>query len=320
MMEERPGTDLLIHPECGCASQCMYAASQDAALASTTHVLSTEGMVRHAAGSARARLRGRHRDRHPPPTAQGGPDKRFYAMSERAVCRYMKQITLPKVRDSLRDLRYQVTVARRGRRARPAGDRADGGDRLSSGPPTLVLVPTELEARLLAIDHTPLAICGFGLVQAAVGALDAIHRVRPGRVLLAGCAGSYDAVRAPVGSARALGAVRCHGIGAGGRSAAELGFAASDQLALDNGAGLALSVAEASGSPPRRRSGRSSTRRRCSRRWRDMLLPSRQSWAGIGCSIVRGVSNLAGDRDRAEWRMDEALAAARTLVGTMLER
>ena len=49
MMEERPGTDLLIHPECGCASQCMYAASQDAALARTTHVLSTEGMVRHVA-------------------------------------------------------------------------------------------------------------------------------------------------------------------------------------------------------------------------------------------------------------------------------
>ena len=31
-------------------------------------------------------------------------------MSERAVCRYMKQITLPKVRDSLRDLRHPVTV------------------------------------------------------------------------------------------------------------------------------------------------------------------------------------------------------------------
>ena len=26
-MAERPGVDLLIHPECGCASQCMYAAA-----------------------------------------------------------------------------------------------------------------------------------------------------------------------------------------------------------------------------------------------------------------------------------------------------
>jgi quinolinate synthase len=110
MMAERPGTDLLIHPECGCASQCMYAAAHDRTLASTTHVLSTEGMVRHVAASPKRdfvvatetgilyRLR------------KEAPDKRFYAMSERAVCRYMKQITLPKLRDSLRDLRHEVRV------------------------------------------------------------------------------------------------------------------------------------------------------------------------------------------------------------------
>ena len=110
MMAERPSTDLLIHPECGCASQCMYAASHDAALASTTHVLSTEGMVRHASSSPRSEfvvatetgiLHRLHKE---------APDRRFYAMSERAVCRYMKQITLPKLRDSLRDMRHRVTV------------------------------------------------------------------------------------------------------------------------------------------------------------------------------------------------------------------
>jgi quinolinate synthase len=31
-------------------------------------------------------------------------------MSERAVCRYMKMITLEKLRDSLRDLKHVVTV------------------------------------------------------------------------------------------------------------------------------------------------------------------------------------------------------------------
>jgi quinolinate synthase len=111
MMTERPGTDLLIHPECGCASQCMYAAAHDRSLAETTHVLSTEGMVRHAAGSPKrdfvvATETGiLHRLR------KEAPDKRFFAMSERAVCRYMKQITLPKLRDSLRDLRHEVRVA-----------------------------------------------------------------------------------------------------------------------------------------------------------------------------------------------------------------
>jgi quinolinate synthase len=110
MMEARPGTDLLIHPECGCASQCMYAAAHDSKLAETTHVLSTEGMVRHVAASPKRDfvvatetgiLHRLHKE---------APDKRFYAMSERAVCRYMKQITLTKVRDSLRDMKFEVTV------------------------------------------------------------------------------------------------------------------------------------------------------------------------------------------------------------------
>jgi quinolinate synthase len=121
MMEARPQADLLIHPECGCASQCMYAASHDQTLAATTHVLSTEGMVRHVAASPRSEFVVAtetgilHRLR------KEAPDQRFYAMSERAVCRYMKQITLPKLRDSLHDLRHHVTVpddvASRARRA-----------------------------------------------------------------------------------------------------------------------------------------------------------------------------------------------------------
>jgi quinolinate synthase len=110
MLDERPGADLLIHPECGCASQCMYAAAQDAALARRTHVFSTEGMVNHATSSPKrdfvvATETGiLHR------LNREAPDKRFYAMSERAVCRYMKMITLEKLRDSLRDMRHVVTV------------------------------------------------------------------------------------------------------------------------------------------------------------------------------------------------------------------
>jgi quinolinate synthase len=110
MMRERPGVDLLIHPECGCASQCMYAASQDEQLATSTHVLSTEGMVNFAARSPRREfvvatetgiLHRLHKE---------APDKRFYAMSEKAVCRYMKMITLEKVRDSLLDMKHRVAV------------------------------------------------------------------------------------------------------------------------------------------------------------------------------------------------------------------
>jgi quinolinate synthase len=38
------------------------------------------------------------------------PEKRFEAVSEKAICRYMKMITLEKLRDSLRDWKHVVTV------------------------------------------------------------------------------------------------------------------------------------------------------------------------------------------------------------------
>jgi quinolinate synthase len=110
MLDTHPAADLLIHPECGCASQCMYAAAHDEAIGRRTQVLSTEGMVGHAIRSPKrdfivATETGiLHR------LTREAPDKRFYAMSERAVCRYMKMITLPKLRDALRDMRHVVTV------------------------------------------------------------------------------------------------------------------------------------------------------------------------------------------------------------------
>jgi quinolinate synthase len=42
---------------------------------------------------------------------QQNPDRQFVAANRKAVCQFMKMITLPKLRDSLRDLKYQVTVA-----------------------------------------------------------------------------------------------------------------------------------------------------------------------------------------------------------------
>ena len=38
------------------------------------------------------------------------PEKRFEAISEKAICKYMKMITLEKLRDSLRDWKHVVTV------------------------------------------------------------------------------------------------------------------------------------------------------------------------------------------------------------------
>jgi quinolinate synthase len=101
---EAPDAELLVHPECGCASQCMAFGND------RTHILSTEGMVAFARTSPKSRflvatetgiLHRLNRDL---------PGKTFEAVSEDAICRYMKMITLEKVRDALRDLRYEVTV------------------------------------------------------------------------------------------------------------------------------------------------------------------------------------------------------------------
>jgi quinolinate synthase len=105
-----PDADFLIHPECGCTTQVMeYVAAGDVA-AEGTHFLSTEGMMRHAAASEKdtmivATETGILHRMH-----QESPEKRFIPANEAAVCKYMKMITLPKLRDSLRDLKYEVRV------------------------------------------------------------------------------------------------------------------------------------------------------------------------------------------------------------------
>jgi quinolinate synthase len=44
------------------------------------------------------------------PLEQENPGKTFIPANRAAVCRYMKMITLPKLRDALRDLAPQVSV------------------------------------------------------------------------------------------------------------------------------------------------------------------------------------------------------------------
>jgi quinolinate synthase len=115
-----PGADFLIHPECGCSTSVMeYVASGDID-AEGVHMLSTGGMLTYATareslsdGDAQSRTKVAivateigmlH------PLREAAPDIEFIAASEAASCRYMKMITLPKLRDALRDMKYEVRV------------------------------------------------------------------------------------------------------------------------------------------------------------------------------------------------------------------
>src|SRR5258705_48421 len=120
--DEYPDAEFLVHPECGCVTSAMYYAETEGDVATgRTQIVSTEQMMRRARVSPARRFVVAtetgvlHRLR------RENPDKEFLAARESAECRYMKQITLEKLRDALRDLKYEVrvpsAVATRARRA-----------------------------------------------------------------------------------------------------------------------------------------------------------------------------------------------------------
>ena len=105
-----PSADLLIHPECGCSSQCVWAAGSGAINSAGTFVLSTEGMLKHAHQTPKStfliatEVGLLHRLRKEMPT------KTFLAADNEASCRYMKMINLDNLRDCLRDVSPVVDV------------------------------------------------------------------------------------------------------------------------------------------------------------------------------------------------------------------
>jgi quinolinate synthase len=105
-----PDAELLIHPECGCSTSVMeYVAAGDLD-PSGVHMLSTGGMLRYAREhqSGAAIVATETGMLHP--LRQAAPDTRFIAANEAAHCRFMKMITLSKLRDSLRQGVHEVRV------------------------------------------------------------------------------------------------------------------------------------------------------------------------------------------------------------------
>ncbi len=108
--EENPGADFLIHPECGCSTSVMeYVAAGDVD-AENTHMLSTGGMLTHARESDAETFIVATETGMLHPLERDNPGKTFVPANEKAVCQFMKMITLPKLRDCLRDLKPEVKV------------------------------------------------------------------------------------------------------------------------------------------------------------------------------------------------------------------
>jgi quinolinate synthase len=101
---DAPDAELLVHPECGCASQAMAFGNE------RTQILSTEKMIDYAKRSPKERFLVATETGIIHRLEREAPGKRFEPVREDAVCRFMKVTTLDKVRDSLRELKHRITV------------------------------------------------------------------------------------------------------------------------------------------------------------------------------------------------------------------
>jgi quinolinate synthase len=106
-----PGADFLIHPECGCSTSVMeYVAAGDIG-SDGVHMLSTGGMLSYARSHPGATAIVATETGMLHPLRRAAPETEFIAANEAAHCRFMKMITLPKLRDALRDGVHEVKVA-----------------------------------------------------------------------------------------------------------------------------------------------------------------------------------------------------------------
>jgi quinolinate synthase len=121
LVQANPDAQLLIHPECGCASAALYLAGEGVLPADRTHIMSTGGMVRDAAAADGGKFIVAtetgilHKLRKLNPTGD------YQAANEAAVCRFMKTITpaklLRSVRDGVFEVQVEPEIAGRARRA-----------------------------------------------------------------------------------------------------------------------------------------------------------------------------------------------------------
>ena len=194
-------------------------------------------------------------------------------------------------------------------------------------------MPTEIERQYLASQprfnaYGPRELCGFGPVSAAARTTSQIAIHKPDRVLLIGIAGTFNTSVLPVGDAALLPRVIMHGIGVGTDEtfvpAGEMGFQhwpgqgeespIGDELVLStprssiSGSLLTCSAASASTKDMRHRLVR----------YPDVVAEDMEGYAvALACRlehvplvIVRGISNVVGDRQSKNWQIPQALIAA----------
>ena len=189
-------------------------------------------------------------------------------------------------------------------------------------PAPLLLIPTQFErARLERIAGAlprNTTLCGLGPVAAAARTASLIAASRPSSVVLVGIAGTFDVEAFPVASAMSFDstAIDAPALDLPAWPGDGETPAVDGPLALTHGVGgsLLLTVHHPSDGHEdvEDRRGRHPT----------AIGEDMEAWgvafacalAKLPLQVARGASNVVGDRDHGNWRIDESLAAAWALV------
>lgn len=194
----------------------------------------------------------------------------------------------------------------------------------------LLLFPTQYErSRILseAVKGVETAVIGFGPVEGAIGAAAALERhPDPSLCVLAGFAGTYDPERFPPGSVVEVSSFRLYGIGAG----TEPDLLLPEEMELPDGVPLSVETAAGPETPLRIKgvervkgltvcaaSGSIDQAARRKGRFPEGMVEEMEGFSAaricnrkeIPFACFRGIVNVAGDRRKKYWKIDEASSA-----------
>ena len=201
---------------------------------------------------------------------------------------------------------------------------------------TLLLVPTQFEWQcfsksfLAHLQQSDFAIelCGFGPIVSAIRTTQLIAQHSPKCVWLAGIAGLLYPQKS-IGTAIEFDEAVCFGVGAGTGadflSASEMGWsqwpaepAISDAIRLnakDNEPiKTLLTCCSASANEYDRQTRRAKHMSAIAEDMEGFAVAAACRFAGTPLRIVRGISNRAGDREKSNWRVEEAMASVEEYI------
>jgi quinolinate synthase len=105
-----PDAEFLVHPECGCVTQVMEFVAAGEVEKEGVHMLSTGQMLDHVQQRPDGEYIVATENGMLHPLQMAAPGASLIEANRMAYCKYMKMITLPKLRDALREAKFEVSV------------------------------------------------------------------------------------------------------------------------------------------------------------------------------------------------------------------